>query len=259
VKRPERLRPPPTNKPAVATEPAWSTQAWQTRRSRPHIARPRSVFLVMPDRRRAVEEGSQVMMSATSNTARVHTTVPSPLGELTLVREDERMVGMYFAHHWYRPPQNSFGPRVDHGFDAVVAQLAEYFAGSRQVFDLPMALTGTPEQVAAWRLVSRIPYGRTTTYGALGRELGLQVSAKDVGKLIGRNPLSILIPCHRVIGVSGNLTGYAGGLARKRALLELERALPVRPEQLMLSFGDAIADTGGDFRLRVTGLIAPIR
>jgi methylated-DNA-[protein]-cysteine S-methyltransferase len=219
----------------------------------PHISRAQDVFLVMPDGRRAVEEGSHVMMSGTSGTARVHTTVPSPLGELTLVREDERMVGLYFAHHWYRPPRSSFGPRVEHGFDAVVAQLAEYFTGARHTFDLPMVLTGTREQVAAWRLVSRLPYGRTTTYGALGRELGLGVSAKDVGTLIGRNPLSILVPCHRVIGATGKLTGYAGGLARKRALLELERAWPVEPRQLTLSLGQEVADPADDRRLRVTG------
>jgi methylated-DNA-[protein]-cysteine S-methyltransferase len=185
-------------------------------------------------------------MSGSFGASRVHTKVDSPLGDLTLVREGERIAGLFFEHHWYRPPQSSFGPRVDEGFDEgfdeATRQLREYFAGRRQTFDLPMLLTGTCNLVAVWHLLSRVPYGRTTTYGALSRELGRDIPARDIGKLIGRNPLCVLVPCHRVIGASGDLTGYAGGLAGKRALLELEGALPVHPQQLMLSFGDA-ADT----------------
>jgi methylated-DNA-[protein]-cysteine S-methyltransferase len=176
---------------------------------------------------------------STRHQPRLHTTMPSPLGELTLVRDGERLAGLYFAQHWYRPPRAEFGPYVEHGFDTAVAQLTEYFAGERRTFDLPTLLAGNPLQVAALRLVERIPYGRSTTYGALAGALGGDVTAKDVGSLIGRNPLCIVVPCHRVIGARGNLTGYAGGLSRKRALLELEHALPVQPEQL--SFDD-IAD-----------------
>jgi methylated-DNA-[protein]-cysteine S-methyltransferase len=154
------------------------------------------------------------------------------LGELTLVREGEHLSGLYFEDHWYRPPQSSFGPRVDDGFDPVIGQLAEYFAGQRKSFELPVLLAGTCVQVAVWRLLSRIQYGHTITYGALARELGLQIPARDVGKLIGRNPLCILVPCHRVVGASGDLTGYTGGVARKRALLELEGALTVPSQQL---------------------------
>jgi methylated-DNA-[protein]-cysteine S-methyltransferase len=161
-------------------------------------------------------------MPGSCGASRVHTKVDTPLGELTLVREHERIAGLYFEHHWYRPPASSLGPRVDDGFGSARCQLGEYFAGRRQTFDLPLLLDGTSEQTAAWRLLSRIPYGQPTTYAALGRELGLEVPARDAGKLIGRNPLCILIPCHRVIGASGDLTGYAGGLARKRTLLELE-------------------------------------
>jgi methylated-DNA-[protein]-cysteine S-methyltransferase len=195
-------------------------------------------------------------MSASSGASRVHTKISSPLGELTLVREGERIAGLYFTHHWYRPPQSGLGPRVDDGFDAATGQLEEYFAGRRQTFDLPMLLAGTCEQVTVWRLLSRIPCGRTTTYGALARELGPGIPPRDVGKLIGRNPLCILIPCHRVVGASGDLTGYAGGLARKRALLELEGALPADPGQLMLPLGRA-PDTPGDPRPSLSG--APSR
>jgi methylated-DNA-[protein]-cysteine S-methyltransferase len=191
-------------------------------------------------------------MSESSEASRVHAKVDSPLGELTLVREGERIAGLYFEHHWYRPPPSSFGRLCDDGFDLVTSQLKEYFAGRRQAFDLPALLVGPSEQVAVWRLVSRIPYGKTTTYGTLARELGLEIPAREVGRLIGRNPLCILIPCHRVIGASGDLTGYAGGVARKRALLELEGALPVRSHQLMFSF-DEIAATAGSSWIPGTG------
>jgi methylated-DNA-[protein]-cysteine S-methyltransferase len=159
-----------------------------------------------------------------SHGARVHTKIRSPLGDLTLVRQDERLAGLYFRHHWYRPREADFGPRVDHGFDLIVAQLGEYFAGARQRFDVPTVLHGSPLQVAAWRLVAGIPYGHTTTYGTLARELDSEITPKDFGALVGRNPLCIVVPCHRIIGARGNLTGYAGGLNRKQALLQLEKA-----------------------------------
>ncbi len=181
------------------------------------------------------------------------------MGELTLVREGEKLAGLYFEHHWYRPPPSSFGPRVDDGFDAVINQLAEYFAGQRQSFKLSMLLAGTCEQVAVWRVLSRIPYGHTTTYGALARELGLPITARDVGKLIGRNPLCILLPCHRVVAADGDLTGYACGLARKRALLELEGAHGRPWQQLTLPL-DEVANTHEMPRLRLRGrLVGAIR
>jgi methylated-DNA-[protein]-cysteine S-methyltransferase len=183
-------------------------------------------------------------MPESTSAPRVHTTVASPLGELTLVRDGDRLAGLYFARHWYRPPPSRLGPRAGHGFDAAVSQLAEYFAGQRQAFGLATLLAGTSEQLAAWRLVARIPYGQTTTYGALARELGPGTDARDAGKLIGRNPLCILIPCHRVIGASGDLTGYAGGVGRKRALLELEGALPLAAGQLSLAFEEAAGAPG---------------
>jgi methylated-DNA-[protein]-cysteine S-methyltransferase len=151
-----------------------------------------------------------------------HTTVESPVGELTLVAEDGRLVGLYFPNHWYKPDPTSFGHRTGAGFDEAKRQLAEYFAGDRRSFDLPLDPRGDEFQEHVWALIGRIPYGRTTTYGDLARELGGQVLAKDVGAAVGRNPLSILVPCHRVVGKDGKLTGYAGGLTRKRFLLDLE-------------------------------------
>jgi methylated-DNA-[protein]-cysteine S-methyltransferase len=151
-----------------------------------------------------------------------HTTVDSPVGELTLVAEDGRLVGLYFPNHWYKPDPASFGRRTGAGFDEAKRQLAEYFAGDRRGFDLPLDARGDGFQERVWALIGRIPYGETTTYGDLARELGGQVLAKDVGAAVGRNPLSILVPCHRVVGKDGKLTGYAGGLTRKRFLLDLE-------------------------------------
>ncbi len=152
-----------------------------------------------------------------------HTVAGSPLGDLTLVATDGRLTGLYFRQHWYRPGPASFGPRDDTGFGEVTHQLGEYFAGQREDFDLPIDPRGAAVQQRVWALISRIPYGQTTSYGELARQLGDGTSAKDVGQAVGRNPLSVIVPCHRVVGRDGQLTGYAGGLARKRFLLDLER------------------------------------
>jgi len=157
-----------------------------------------------------------------------HTTVDSPLGELTLVAEDSRLTGLYFPHHWYRPGPATFGERVQTGFGEAERQLAAYFAGDRQRFDLPIGLRGDAFQRRVWELIGAIGYGQTTTYGELAAKLGNGTSAKDVGAAVGRNPLCVIVPCHRVVGADGSLTGYAGGLARKRFLLRLEE--PAGPD-----------------------------
>jgi methylated-DNA-[protein]-cysteine S-methyltransferase len=164
------------------------------------------------------------------------TNVTSPIGELTLVAEDAALTGVYFPHHWYRPDQATFGTRDDTGFGEVRRQLAGYFAGDREDFDLTLDAHGDEFQRRVWALISRIPYGETTTYGDMARELaselGTEVLAKDVGTAVGRNPLSVIVPCHRVVGKDGKLTGYAGGLARKRFLLELEEPVAARSAKL---------------------------
>lgn len=152
----------------------------------------------------------------------VHTTVGSPVGELTLVADDGVLTGLYFPHHWYRPGPEVLGSPGDEGFEPARQQLAEYFAGDRDHFDLAVDVRGGEFQRRVWDLVGAIPYGQTTTYGELARELGGEVLAKDVGAAVGRNPLCVVVPCHRVVGKNGKLTGYAGGLARKRFLLDLE-------------------------------------
>ena len=106
----------------------------------------------------------------------------------------------------------------------VRAQLAEYFAGERTRFDLELAPAGTPFQLEVWEALRRIPYGGTRSYGELAAELGRPGSARAVGAANARNPISIVVPCHRVVGSAGALTGYAGGVEAKRALLDLERA-----------------------------------
>jgi methylated-DNA-[protein]-cysteine S-methyltransferase len=154
-----------------------------------------------------------------------HTTIDSPLGELTLVARDGVLSGLYFPGHWYMPAPDVFGVRSQRGFEQAQEQLAEYFAAERTEFDLETTIAGDDFQRRVWELIDRIPYGQTTTYGEMAQELGDPTLARRVGGAVGRNPLSIIVPCHRVVGKDGKLTGYAGGLDRKRSLLELEGAL----------------------------------
>jgi methylated-DNA-[protein]-cysteine S-methyltransferase len=168
-------------------------------------------------------------MSSTTASTR-HVIVDSPIGPLTLVRDDHGLTSLYFPGHWTRPDRASFGPRVDarddHGFDEGIAQLSEYFLGERREFDLPLDPRGSDRARQIWRLLAEIPYGQTTTYGALARRVGGGISPRAIGGFVGHNPLSIFVACHRVVGSTGKLTGYAGGLGRKRYLLELEKAIP---------------------------------
>jgi methylated-DNA-[protein]-cysteine S-methyltransferase len=151
-----------------------------------------------------------------------HTIVHSPVGPLTLVGDGAALIGLYFEGHLRTPRLTDRGPRVDVGFDAPVQQLGEYFAGTRREFDLDLAPRGSPFEKQVWALLTHIPYGQTRTYGQLAADLGDPGAAQAVGNANGWNPISIIVPCHRVVGTSGSLTGYAGGLNRKRFLLSLE-------------------------------------
>ncbi len=155
-----------------------------------------------------------------------HTVLATRLGELTIVRDGGLLTGLYFPHHWYKPSPDSFGPRTGQGFEEVTRQLEEYLDGARTEFDLPLDARGSEFQRRVWELIAEIPYSQTASYGDLARRLGDKTDPRDVGAAVGRNPLSILIPCHRVVGSTGKLTGYAGGLTRKRALLDLEAGHP---------------------------------
>ena len=158
-----------------------------------------------------------------------HTVLATPLGELTVVRQADALTGLYFPHHWPRPDRAAFGARAGDGFGQVARQLDQYFAGQRGTFDLRLEPHGTPFQRRVWDLIAQVPYGQTTSYGEIARRLGGDATPQEVGAAVASNPLSILIPCHRVIGSTGKLTGYAGGLARKRALLDLEQTENLLP------------------------------
>ncbi|WAL67179.1 methylated-DNA--[protein]-cysteine S-methyltransferase [Amycolatopsis cynarae] len=163
-----------------------------------------------------------------------YTVVDSPVGPLTLVGEDGMLSGLYMHEQRHRPPQERFGEEDPAGFGAVKEQLAEYFTGERTAFDLPLRLHGTPFQRVVWEALREIPYGETTSYGELAERIGRPGAARAVGLANGKNPVGIIVPCHRVIGSSGALTGYGGGIAVKRSLLAFERA----PELTLFSAPD---------------------
>lgn len=154
---------------------------------------------------------------------RVHTVLDSPLGPLTLVATDGVLSGLYMDRHEHRPSSASFGDVDDGPFAEVTRQLRAYFAGELRRFDVALELHGTVFQRRVWSGLTDIPYGQTCSYGQLAARIGQPGAARAVGLANGRNPISIIVPCHRVVGASGALTGYGGGLARKRLLLELER------------------------------------
>lgn len=156
--------------------------------------------------------------------------IPSPLGDIVLRAEDDALTGVFFVGQKFFPdltptPLRADAPRV---VFQTRDQLADYFAGARQAFDLPLRLPGTAFQHRVWHALSTLAFGSTTSYGAIAERMALGAShARAVGNAIGRNPASIIVPCHRVLGSDGGLAGYAGGLARKQALLALERDAPV--------------------------------
>ncbi len=154
----------------------------------------------------------------------VHAVMDSPIGPITLVGAGGALTGLYMAEHRYAPA--SFGSRDDAALADAVAQLTEYFAGTRTEFDLELAPTGTPFQRQVWAALREVPYGETTTYGELAATIGRPTASRAVGHANGHNPISIVVPCHRVVGTSGSLTGYGGGLPRKRFLLALEAGTP---------------------------------
>lgn len=144
-------------------------------------------------------------------------TIDSPVGILRLIAENGFLTGLFFGGEGCEGPDDS--PVLD----AAERQLAEYFDGKRRSFDLPLNLKGTKFQRAVWQALTKIPYGGTVSYGDIAREIGNPKACRAVGMANHRNPVSIIVPCHRVVGGDGSLTGYGGGLEIKRALLELER------------------------------------
>jgi methylated-DNA-[protein]-cysteine S-methyltransferase len=159
-----------------------------------------------------------------------HVIVDSPIGPLTLVAADGKITGLYLdaprsGSRRHDPDAATLGPAGDPAsepFAAAADQLAAYFAGLLTEFTLPIAPVGTPFQSRVWAALRAIPYGETWSYGQLANKIGNPAAVRAVGLANGRNPIAIVIPCHRVIGADGSLTGYGGGLERKRYLLELE-------------------------------------
>jgi methylated-DNA-[protein]-cysteine S-methyltransferase len=164
-----------------------------------------------------------------SSAVRVHAILPSPIGPLTLVAEAGQMVALYLDSQRHRPDEDSLGSLGDPGaapFAAASRQLADYFAGQLAAFDLPLAPAGTDFQRRVWAALRTIPYGQTWSYAQLAEKIGRASAVRAVGLANGKNPIAVVIPCHRVIGSDGSLTGYGGGLDRKRFLLDLESAGP---------------------------------
>ena len=152
----------------------------------------------------------------------------SPLGNMLLAAAGGALCGIYFAGQKHLPEDVPTWREDDRlpVFAAARTQLAEYFAGTRTHFALPLEPSGTAFQRAVWNAIAAVPFGATITYAELAAQAGHPGSARAAGAATGRNPLSIVVPCHRIVGTDGSLTGYAGGIERKHALLALERAAP---------------------------------
>lgn len=147
-----------------------------------------------------------------------YTTTASPIGDLLLASDGRALTGLHMA-----PFEPSSGWRRDEQlFEDVIGQLAEYFAGARKIFDVVLDANGTPFQRRVWEALRAIPYGETISYGELARRIGNPKAVRAVGRANGANPIAVIVPCHRVIGANGTLTGYGGGLQRKAKLLALE-------------------------------------
>ena len=153
---------------------------------------------------------------------------PTPIGPITLIAEGDEIIAVYMEIHLHAPDPAEYGERVEHDplLDEAARQLSEYFAGDRTEFDLPLRPIGTEFQQRVWRALCDIPFGHTWSYGELAAHIGSPTASRAVGLANGRNPISIVIPCHRVIGANGSMTGYGGGIERKRWLLAHESGTP---------------------------------
>lgn len=160
-------------------------------------------------------------------------TMPSPVGELLLTATHEGLTRVWFEEHRHGGARSAewrnaedVGGMAERTLRAAREQLAEYFAGARTTFDLPLAAAGTPFQERVWAALCAIPFGHTASYGEIAIRMGEPKAVRAVGSANGRNPIPIVVPCHRVIGANGELTGFGGGIERKRWLLQHEGALP---------------------------------
>lgn len=166
----------------------------------------------------------------------LYMTFDSPLGELLAVGDGDELQGLFMQEGRTATSVPPDWEAAEEPFAELRAQLTEYFEGQRRVFELPLALAGSPFQLRVWRALQDIPYGETISYGELAHRIGVPSASRAVGVANAHNPISVIVPCHRVIGADGSLTGYGGGLSRKRWLLELEAGV------LTLAPSVAIAD-----------------
>src|SRR5919106_1602764 len=162
---------------------------------------------------RASDDGMEDTVSTT-----YYTTVPSPIGELLLTSDGRSLTGLHMSP--FEPPAG--GQHDESPFEAVIGELEEYFTGGRKSFDVPLKARGTPFQLKVWAGLREIPYGETISYGELARWIGNPKAVRAVGGANRSNPIAVIVPCHRVIGANGTLTGYGGGLDRQAKLLALE-------------------------------------
>jgi methylated-DNA-[protein]-cysteine S-methyltransferase len=161
----------------------------------------------------------------TSEAKLLYTTFDSPIGELLALGDARALHGLYMQEGRTAIAVHSDWEPAEEPFAQLRAQLADYFSGRRTSFDLPLVLTGSPFQRRVWTALQDIPYGETTSYGEIARQIGVPSAPRAVGVANGQNPVCVIVPCHRVIGADGSLTGYGGGLERKRVLLELEAGI----------------------------------
>ncbi|KAA8957035.1 methylated-DNA--[protein]-cysteine S-methyltransferase [Mycobacterium sp.] len=163
-------------------------------------------------------------------------TIASPIGPLTLAGRGHVLTNLGMVNQTYEPNRADWIPD-DRAFPEAVYQLGEYFSGERSDFDLEFSICGTEFQRRVWRALTTIPYGETRSYGEIAEQIGAPGAARAVGLANGRNPIAIIVPCHRVIGANGGLIGYGGGVERKQVLLDLERhtksaAIPLFDQRL---------------------------
>lgn len=196
-----------------------SHSRWTARPARGHTQLPVSRWAEAT----GTQEGSR--MTADTTVERAHTVADSPVGQLTFVAVDGKLCGLYMDQQRHRPAQETFGAQDAELFTEARRQMEEYFAGQRTEFDLPMVFLGTPFQQRVWSALCEIPFGETTTYGELAERIGRPTASRAVGAANGRNPIGIIVPCHRVVGSDGKLVGYGGGVDRKRHLLDFERSV----------------------------------
>ena len=164
------------------------------------------------------------------------TTMDSPIGELLLTGDGAHLTGLFMTPHRHGPDRSQEWVRDDVTFTDAIRQLQAYFAGTRHEFEIPMAPHGTDFQRRVWAALRDIPYARTMSYGDIARDIGNPKGVRAVGLANGRNPISIIVPCHRVIGANGSLTGYGGGIERKQWLLAHESRHAEAP---LLALADA--------------------